>query len=277
MPQNGLLLSPNNSKAAVYDKDAINYFSRAGVTSATAKAQINAFVKGVKNLGLYNSMVCWPLRSSQNAGTGTTAYSLGGLGTFNGTFAGSPTWVANGLSFTTSDSISSDINSISQDFTLVLCASGTGTQTSFSQYFGIQGRTGTAGSQAEIQTPDSLNLNLQMRNSGSAGFTSDNIANPFRTSNPSPFAIISSSIKTSTSLMNIRNLNDASSAAGSYVTGTATLNRMQLNGRWTGAVVQLQVAMTSSFCAIFTPSIDASLTSFYTLYKTTLGQGLGLP
>jgi hypothetical protein len=260
-----------------FDADAAAYFERAGVTDATAKGQINAFVKGIKDLGIYNSMVSWPLRSTQNAGTGTTAYSLGGWGTFNGTFAGSPTWVANGLSFTTSDSVSSDINSISDDFTLVFCASGTGTQTSFSQYFGIQGRTGTAGNQAEIQTPTTVQINLQMRNSGSAGFTSDSLDNPFYLSNPSPFAIISSSIKTSTSLMNIRNLNNATSASGTYVAGTATLNRMQLNGRWTGSAVQLQVAMTSSFCAIFTPSIDASLTSFYTLYKNTLGTGLGLP
>ena len=99
MPQNGLLLSPNNSKAGVYDKDAVSYFSRAGVTDATAKSQINAFVKGVKNLGLYNSMVCWPLRSSQNAGTGTTAYSLGGLTTANGTLVNGPTWGADGIVF----------------------------------------------------------------------------------------------------------------------------------------------------------------------------------
>ena len=111
MPQNGLLLSPNNSKAAVYDKDAINYFSRAGVTDATAKSQINAFVKGVKNLGLYNNMASWPLRSAQNKGSGTTAYSLGGLGTYNGTLTNGPTWATNGIVFDgTNDYIDSNLN-----------------------------------------------------------------------------------------------------------------------------------------------------------------------
>jgi hypothetical protein len=45
-------------------------------------------------------MVCWPLRSSQNYGTSTTAYSLGGLGTFNGTLTNGPTWGADGVTFT---------------------------------------------------------------------------------------------------------------------------------------------------------------------------------
>jgi hypothetical protein len=56
-------------------------------------------------------MVCWPLRSSQNAGTGTTAYSLGGLGTFNGTLVSGPTWGAGGISFDGSnDHISTSFN-----------------------------------------------------------------------------------------------------------------------------------------------------------------------
>jgi len=82
-----------------YDADAVAYFERAGVTDATAKGQINAFVKGIKDLGLYNSMLCWPLRSTQNSGTGTTAYSLGGLGTFDGTLTNGPTWGTDGITF----------------------------------------------------------------------------------------------------------------------------------------------------------------------------------
>ena len=60
------------------DPDAADFCRRSG---ATDRAAINAFVRGVKDLGLWDNMVCWPLRSAQNAGTGTTAYSLGGLGT----------------------------------------------------------------------------------------------------------------------------------------------------------------------------------------------------
>jgi hypothetical protein len=68
-------------------------------SGATDRAAINYFVKGIKNLGLWDDMVCWPLRSAQNAGTGSTAYSLGGLGTYNGTLVNGPTWGADGVNF----------------------------------------------------------------------------------------------------------------------------------------------------------------------------------
>jgi hypothetical protein len=85
---------------AMLDVDALAYFTRAGITDPTAKQQIIDFVKGVKALGLWNNMVCWPLRSSQNKGTGTTAFSLGGLGVYNGTLTNGPTWGSTGISFT---------------------------------------------------------------------------------------------------------------------------------------------------------------------------------
>lgn len=78
------------------DPDAKAYISASG---ATDKSSINEFVKGIKELGLWSNIVCWPLISTQNAGTGTTAYSLGGLGTFNGTLTNGPTWGAAGISF----------------------------------------------------------------------------------------------------------------------------------------------------------------------------------
>jgi len=91
----------NTASASTYDANASSFVATSGATDIVA---INDFVLGVKTLGLWNSMVCWPLRSTQNAGTGTTAYSLGGLGTFNGTLVGGPTWGANALDFTTDNS-----------------------------------------------------------------------------------------------------------------------------------------------------------------------------
>jgi len=58
--------------------------------------QINKFIIGTKKLGLWNTMVCWPMRSIHNAGTGSTVYSLGGLGTYNGTMTNSPVWSSDG-------------------------------------------------------------------------------------------------------------------------------------------------------------------------------------
>jgi hypothetical protein len=82
--------------ASSFDNDARTFINTSG---ATDRAAINHFVKGIKRLGLWSSMVCWPLRSTQNAGTGSTAYSLGGLGTYNGTLVNGPTWGADGIDF----------------------------------------------------------------------------------------------------------------------------------------------------------------------------------
>jgi hypothetical protein len=87
--------------SASFDADARAFVNTSG---ATDRAAINHFVKGVKRLGLYSSMVCWPLRSTQNAGTGSTAYSLGGLGTYNGTLINGPTWGADGVTFAAASS-----------------------------------------------------------------------------------------------------------------------------------------------------------------------------
>jgi hypothetical protein len=78
------------------DLDAVAYIGKVGITDVVAQNAINDFVLGMKNLSLYNNMVCWPLRSSQNAGTGTTAYSLGGYGVYNGTLTGSFSWSESG-------------------------------------------------------------------------------------------------------------------------------------------------------------------------------------
>ena len=94
----GLSLGTLNTLSG-FDYDVSAYFQTTGITDATARAQINDFVIGAKSLGVWDNMVCWPLRSSQNAGTGTTAYSLGGLGTFNGTLTNGPTWGADGMTF----------------------------------------------------------------------------------------------------------------------------------------------------------------------------------
>jgi len=86
------------------DVDTIAYAARvkagSGVTILPENLkQINKFVIGVKKLGLWNSMVCWPMRSIHNAGRGSTVYSLGGLsGTnFNGTLTNQVAWDYNGL------------------------------------------------------------------------------------------------------------------------------------------------------------------------------------
>ena len=83
-----------------WELDTQEYLNVCNITAALPRQQIYEFSRGVNNLGLWTSMVCWPLRSSQNAATGNTMFSLGGLGAFNGTMANTPTRGADGMVFT---------------------------------------------------------------------------------------------------------------------------------------------------------------------------------
>lgn len=60
-------------------------------------ADLDDFVKGLKQLGLWGNTVCWPMRAQHNMGTGSNLLSLGGGGTYDGTLFGSVTWSQNGL------------------------------------------------------------------------------------------------------------------------------------------------------------------------------------
>lgn len=79
------------------DLDADSYFQRASVNDVIGRSEVCWFVRGMKALGLWQNMVSWPLRSYQNAGTGSTVYSLGGLGVYDGTLFNSPTWGVDGI------------------------------------------------------------------------------------------------------------------------------------------------------------------------------------
>jgi len=88
------------------DRDTLNYANRIKSGSGTFLSnssikQINKFVVGIKRMGLWNSMVAWPMRSIHNAGTGSTVYSLGGLGVYNGTINNSIPWSYKGVGTTT--------------------------------------------------------------------------------------------------------------------------------------------------------------------------------
>jgi hypothetical protein len=112
--------------ASSLDADARAYCQTSG---ATDRAALNFFVKGIKRLGLWDDMVCWPLRSAQNAGTGSTAYSLGGLGTYNGTLVNGPTWGADGITITSTANITDTLGAPTFPASLVVAGrrvAGTG-------------------------------------------------------------------------------------------------------------------------------------------------------
>ena len=62
-------------------------------------ADIDNFIKGLKQLGLWQNIVCWPMRSQYNIGSTTRLLSLGGAGIYDGTLFNGPTWGNTGILF----------------------------------------------------------------------------------------------------------------------------------------------------------------------------------
>jgi len=259
----GLGLRLGSGTFAGYDADAAAYFDRAGVTDATAKQQINAFVVGVKALGLYNNMVCWTLRSAQNKGSGTTAYSLGGFGTYNGTLTNGPTWGTDGIIFDgTNDYIPTTL---------------TGGFSALS-VFGISKKDATSQTMGEVFKDDEgvnrewsifaeLGGYIQGRlwNPSFSQITGTVVTTDFRTV----------CLRGSSSVAKIRTNNgsDATTGVGTLTQGTAPVT---LGAKSNGGDRYFKGTMSGAI--IFNTALsDSDTSSIYTLYKTTLGTGLGLP
>ena len=64
------------------DNDGDAYLSRASVSDVIGRAEVLWFTRGMKSLGLWSNMVSWPLRSYQNANLTLSAHSLGGFGNY---------------------------------------------------------------------------------------------------------------------------------------------------------------------------------------------------
>lgn len=86
------------------DPDVLAYNERivAGGNQSLSMQSIrglNQFVISLKKMNLWANTIFWPLRANQNAGNGNIAYSLGGLGIFNGTISSGVVWNTNGLGY----------------------------------------------------------------------------------------------------------------------------------------------------------------------------------
>lgn len=255
------------------DADAAAYIARSGATDRNA---INAFVRGVKALGLWNNMVCWPLRSSQNAGTGDTVYSLGGLGTFNGTRVNGPTWGADGLTVLASASqsitIGDDANLKRPDKVALMLTWSTADTSNFTNFGTLLGKTPSGGAQLH-------NYHFQ-ENSGSRTISfacGDGVAgSTFQSAtvgaNTSKHCAIGSCIAGGQTKLKFDSgaIASGSNALTQLATSNANLRFMAGNFGSRGGEFAFGALLTTDLS-------DGQIDSLYTLYKSTLGTGLGLP
>ena len=252
-----------------YDADASTYFTTAGVTSTAGRQQISRFVTGIKNLGLYNNMVCWPLRSSQNAGTGTTAYSLGGLGTFNGTLTNGPTWGVSGVVFDGSNDFINTGNPLNTARIVYVSYKTNLAGAINASVVGNYNFNGSTETGYELIYTNSTQPAIRFytaTNNGNARLTTVNCADTnfhFVMGITDNTASQISVDGTTGSFTNLTNPPRVNSTANFVIGAGSTSPRQPTNS-------------TISFVAVmdlYTTEFD----SVRTLYKNTLGQGLGLP
>ena len=270
-----MILAPTltlNTPARGYDADATAFAAASGATDVAA---LSAFVKGVKELGLWNSMVCWPLRSSQNYGSGTTAFSLGGLGTYNGTLTNGPSWGADGVTFDGTDDFiitpleANDHPSGISELVVFNAPADTG---SFSMFFGDEGS-----GLGEHAT-------LIRRN---AGDNSVNLATDFTVSRANAIQAITfgqwnsvhARIVAPSNFISVNAASEASNtASGTFAPSSPTADRIGFGARDKFYGGTYFAKMTAAFGAFWSSGTSsAQMQAVKTLYKSTLGTGLSLP
>jgi hypothetical protein len=251
------------------DPDAAAFISASG---ATDTASINTFVKGIKALGLWSSMVCWPLRSSQNAGSGTTAFSLGGLGTFNGTLVNGPTWGGDGITFdgigasnhylTTGGylfpggnlavgAVTLTVNNTAAENRTIITANDFATRQFSLRYDNSAQRIFMDGNPGTGEVSINQNRNRAIRDFYFGGHNANTLWVRANTTARTTLA-----------------------ATGSIIAPGVSVQI----GRFTSAFAPQNMHGEISFVYLCTAALTAAQeVDIFNLYKTTLGQGLGLP
>lgn len=255
-----MTLSPNK-----WELDVQGYLNTCNITDSTARQQIRDFAKGVNDLSLWNSMVCWPLRSSQNAETGDTMFSLGGLGTFNGTMVNGPTRGSDGMTFprtgATHISATRPIGSAAADAYSI-----------FSVHTQL---VEDANYRALWLGRDASNDRMFVRTTGD-GFGASNVSSlsaPSNIDGTHSTALTAGAGDTGKAIAAYKDGANAGSATGN-ATGT---NSVYYIGGLAGDATR-SFGFPIAFNGAFNLELSsAQVAALHELYRTTLGTGLGLP
>jgi hypothetical protein len=224
---------------------------------------IDNFIIGLKDLGMWTNTLCWLMRDIHNVGIGTTLLSLGGIGQYNGTLVNGPTWGVNGITYDGVDDV------ISTQFTL-------GAVRVFCGVVGNMPTTGGKGNFLGGSVAAGQTLYWVNPRSGFGGeyrygsSTAGNVAVIDNTTTGVHMWSVTGGDGINTRGYRSLTLLSTSSGVG-VVPSPNQLNTGFLLGRLTGGYQG-----TAAFCFI-THATPSSPDSFYALYKQTIGKGLGLP
>jgi hypothetical protein len=253
-------------------------------------ADIDNFVKGLKQLNLWQNIITYPLRSQHNMGSAANVLSLGGIGKFDGIAQNSPTWGLSGMNFTASSSqyirIPNFINSpVIPGFTMI-CLHQPDFTTTGRALLGNDGATVTQrGLRINVQNHSYLTGTGNASSffytfNSSLTTTGDSAAGTFQLYNTASMHVNYLSFServTSGMSISINSTVGTSSKSLPFFNNTTfpTMGIGARNGQ-TGAGDFFQgtisLMMLSNRAITTTEYLDV-----YNLIKTTIGKGLGLP
>ena len=271
---NGTAISVGFSATGAWDADAQIYFDRVstagGSISAGEQSNINSFVVGLKNLGLFSYVNdAWFLRSSQNRGSGSVLYGLKALS--DGNLVSSPTWGADGI---TSPGTGNPPPHIQLPNT---ARTNYAQRTVMISFF----RTAASADDAYCQTVnysqfypgsgEGFKLDAQIRWGASGAYVdiSQPVSNGTQT-------VLTTSYNAGTVASYKNGGNKISNSIGSLtLTDTQSIRLMAMQG---GSMGDRGLNGRMTFVIDFTIQlVDTEVASVYALYKNTVGQGLSLP
>jgi hypothetical protein len=259
------------------DTDGDAYLARAGVTDPLGRCEVLWFTRGVKSLNLWKDMVCWSLRNYQNIGTGSTVYSLGGLGTYNGTAQNSPTWGANGINFSNTTQLITLGTIPAFTYSLLTVISPTSSITSATAvqapigvrtFGGILLGSATSGLTNELITRYVAPGDTNPSTTQAGGYTGSG------TISANTFNYISTSVSNSGNLLINRNGSNLS-----VTNNTGWLPNLSV-AYYLGDRLNNDASFIGNmpFSALInTEGSVSQQVNLYNLYKSTLGSNLGLP
>ena len=87
------------SQRVPVDSDVLSFASASGAIQVVDLVKLENLVAYLKSQSLWGYARFYPMKSAQNAGSGSTVYGLGGLTSNNMTLVNSPTWGSDGVTF----------------------------------------------------------------------------------------------------------------------------------------------------------------------------------
>jgi len=237
---------------------------------------VDNFVKGLKQLNLWQNIVCWPMRSIHNIGTGSRVLSMGGYGPFDATLLNSATWSNDGVNRVTAsgDLFSTPVRELGvapiSHGAVVKNATDLGNNAVywFTAAINVSGRQFGIGNSGGLTAQNiTTYINLWPPSAGGPGVL--NVGGSFTRTSRHYFSHRLTSSITSRFTLNSDQVNQGYGGGG-WNTSNPRFVRF---GAYNTAL-----NLTASFVFLSNSLVtDAQDSAMYLLLKQTIGKGLGLP